>query len=115
MPLLKGEKVDNWRKKLFYEYYWEYDFPETPTTFGVRTEDFKLIKYQGIWDTNELYDMKNDPDELHNLIDEPQYQEMVKEMTEDLYDWLEETDGMRIPLKRTVKHRHGDHRNAGIY
>ncbi len=31
-----------------------------------------------------------------------------------LYDWLESTDGMNIPLKRTER-PHLDHRNAGTF
>lgn len=115
IPLLKGEKVDDWRKRIYYEYYWEYDFPHTPTMFGVRTDKYKLIKYHGIWDTNELYDLENDPNEMNNLIAKPEHQEMVKGLLEDLYDWLEDTNGMNIPIKRTIKHRIGDHRNAEIY
>lgn len=115
VPLLAGEKVADWRERIYYEYYWEYDFPQTPTTFGVRTDRYKYIRYHGIWDTNEFYDLKNDPGETRNLIAEPEYQPMIEQLTEDLYTWLEETGGMNIPLKRTVKHRIGDHRNLGVY
>lgn len=52
-----------------YEYFWEYNFPYTPTTFAIRTPEYKYIQYYGIWDKEELYDMKNDPHEKHNLID----------------------------------------------
>lgn len=115
MPLLKGETVENWRDRIFYEYYWEYDYPQTPTTFGVRTDKYKYIRYQGIWDTNEFYDLENDPYEMHNIIDSPEHQEIIKQLGNELYDWLEETGGMRIPLKRTVKYSDGDHRNKKTY
>lgn len=114
MRLLDGD-TDNWRKQIFYEYYWEYDFPMTPTVFGVRNERYKYIRYQGVWDCNELYDLQEDPDESINLIELPEYQELVLEMATDLYDWLEETDGMQIPLKRTLKYRWGDFINADQY
>src|SRR6476620_7292404 len=65
IQLLKGDTT-NWRDKIFYEYYWEYDFPMTPTVFGVRTDKYKYMHYKGIWDTNELYDIENDPDETTN-------------------------------------------------
>ncbi len=115
IPLLQGEEVADWRERIYYEYYWEYDFPQTPTTFGVRTDKYKYIRYHGIWDTNELYDLENDPHETRNLIAEPEHQEMIKGLTQDLYSWLEETNGMSIPIKSMVKHRTGDHRNADIY
>lgn len=114
VPLLENKKVA-WRDKIFYEYYWEYDFPMTPTMHGVRTDRYKYIRYHGIWDSNEFYDLENDPYEMNNLIASPEHQELIRELAGDIYDWLDETDGMQIPLKRTIKHRWGDYRNKGVY
>jgi arylsulfatase A-like enzyme len=108
--LLKGDTAQ-WRDRIFYEYYWEYDFPFTPTVFGVRTDKFKYIRYYGVWDTNELYDLENDPNETTNLINRPEYADTVKKLANELFDWLEKTGGMQIPLKRTVKYPHGDYRH----
>lgn len=114
LPLLQeGSAV--WRDKIFYEYYWEFDFPQTPTMHGVRTDRYKLIRYHGIWDTNEFYDLQEDPHEMNNLIASPEHQPMIEALSASIYDWLEETGGMQIPLKRTVKQRFGDHRNQGTY
>lgn len=112
--LLQG-KTEKWRDKIFYEYYWEYDFPMTPTVFGVRTDKYKYIRYHGIWDRNELYDIENDPDEMYNLIEDPDKQELVKELAQELYAWLENTNGMQIPFKRTVKYRFGDYKHKKQY
>jgi N-acetylglucosamine-6-sulfatase len=114
IQLLEGNN-EGWRDKIFYEYYWEYDFPMTPTVYGVRTDSFKFIRYQGIWDQNELYNLIDDPDEMYNLMGEKKYDQIARELCVDLFDWLEETDGMRIPLKRTVKHPGGDYRHPGQY
>ena len=114
LPVLKGQEVA-WRDRIFYEYYWEYDFPHTPTMHGVRTDRYKYIRYHGIWDTNEFYDLQEDPHEMNNLIANPAHQELIKELAGEIYDWLESTGGLQIPLKRTVKHRWGDHRNEKIY
>ncbi|MBV3303451.1 sulfatase [Parabacteroides distasonis] len=113
LPLLRGELVD-WRDHIFYEYYWEYEFPQTPTMHGIRTDRYKYIRYHGVWDTNEFYDLQNDPYETTNLIAEPKYKEVIKQLNGRIYDWLESTDGMNIPLKRTVR-PHTDHRNQGNY
>jgi arylsulfatase A-like enzyme len=113
IPLLQGKDI-KWRDHIFYEYYWEYEYPQTPTMFGVRTEQYKYIRYYGIWDTNEFYDLKEDPYETHNLISVPELQDTIKQMNHSLYDWLESTGGMFIPLKRT-EHPHFDHRNQGYY
>lgn len=110
IPLLKGDSAQ-WRDKIFYEYYWEYDFPMTPTVFGVRTDKFKYIRYYGIWDTNELYDIEHDPNEITNLINKPEYAETAKKLAGELFDWLEQTGGMQIPLKRTIKNPFGDYRH----
>ena len=103
-----------WRDRIFYEYYWEMDFPQTPTMFGVRTERYKYIRYHGIWDTNEFYDLQNDPNEMQNLIDAPEHQERIAEMADEIYDWLETTGGMQIPLKNIVRPKFGDHRNQSV-
>ena len=87
----------------------------TPTTFGVRDSQYKLIRYHGVWDRNELYDLKNDPHEMYNLIENPDHQDRIISMTGALYDWLSDTNGMLIPLKRTIKHRWGDYKHMGQY
>jgi len=114
VPVLEGT-ANNWRDRIFYEYYWEYDFPHTPTMHGVRTDRYKYIRYHGIWDTNEFYDLQDDPYEMNNLISSEAHQETIRELAGEIYDWLEGTDGMRIPLKRTIKYRYGDHRNPEVY
>jgi len=114
IQLLKGDETD-WRTRVYYEYFWEYDFPMTPTVFGVRTDKYKYMRYQGIWDQNELYDIINDPDEKYNLMGNPEYADVARKLASDLYDWLEETYGMQIPLKRTVKHPYGDYRHKDQY
>ena len=115
LPILQNKKEVQWRDKIFYEYYWEYDFPMTPTIHGVRTDRYKYIRYHGLWDRNEFYDLENDPYEMHNLIDSPEHQELIRQLAEDIYDWLEQTDGMEIPLKRTVKYRWGDYKHKNQY
>ena len=107
VQLLNGDTVQ-WRDKIFYEYYWEYDFPMTPSVYGVRTDKYKYIRYMGIWDRNELYDLENDPNEMYNLIDNSTYEPIVKQLANDLFDWLESTKGMQMPIKRIIKKPFGD-------
>jgi N-acetylglucosamine-6-sulfatase len=89
---------DQRRKSLLYEYYWEWNFPHTPTMFALRREDFKLIQYHGIWDTDELYDLKNDPKEKKNLIGDPRQRELVAQMRAELHNVLKNSGGLNIPL-----------------
>jgi N-acetylglucosamine-6-sulfatase len=67
---------------------------------ALRGDRFKFIRYQGIWDLDELYDLQEDPLESRNLISDPRYATMVKDMREHLFDVLEQTGGMNIPLQR---------------
>lgn len=115
LPLLQKKNV-KWRDRIFYEYYWEEQFPQTPTTFGIRTDRYKYIRYHGIWDTNEFYDLEKDPYEMNNLIRNPIYQELIETLVNELYDWLENTSGLNIPLKRPLTPRfEGDYRNTHLY
>ncbi|HEU4630358.1 MAG TPA: sulfatase [Gemmatimonadaceae bacterium] len=86
--------------EFLYEYYWEYAFPHTPTTFALRGDRFKYISYHGVWDTNELYDLRTDSLEQHNLIHVPFYQDTVNAMRDRLFDRLEATGGMFVPVRR---------------
>lgn len=98
LPLLKDEKI-LWRDAILYAYYWERNFPQTPTVHGIRTDRYKYMHYHGIWDIDEFYDLQNDPGEMHNLIDSPEHKELVKALNKRMFDMLEETGGMLIPLR----------------
>jgi N-acetylglucosamine-6-sulfatase len=97
LPLTQGRKVA-WRDSLLYEYYWERNFPQTPTIHALRGDRYKYIRYHGIWDLNELYDLKEDPRETHNLIADAKLAPVVKEMNAKLFEILEKTDGLSMPL-----------------
>jgi N-acetylglucosamine-6-sulfatase len=104
LPLLRGEAVP-WRDAVYYEYYWERNFPQTPTVHGVRTDRAKYIHYHGIWDTDELYDLALDPSEMQNLIGSAAYADLVRDLNNRLFTWLEQTGGMSIPLRRDAGFR----------
>lgn len=109
--LLKDPSAtDSWRKTLLYEYYWEPQFPQTPTMFCLRGGRYKLIQYHGIWDTDELYDISSDPRETRNLIHEPKQQQRVAEMRRQLHQRLKETGGLAIPLG--FKRNHGSNQRS---
>lgn len=86
--------------EFLYEYYWEYAFPHTPTTFALRTDRFKYIYYHGVWDTSELYDLRTDSLEMVNLLEVPAYRDTVRAMRGRLFDVLERTNGMQVPIRR---------------
>jgi len=100
LPLLLDQTDPNWRKQLLYEYYWERNFPQTPTMHALRTDQYKYIHYYGIWDTDELYDLQEDPLETTNLIFNPERKDTIRELNNRLFDEMERTQGMSIPLFR---------------
>lgn len=113
LPLLKGQGIP-WRNRVFYEYYWEQAFPQTPTTFAVRTDRYKYIAYNGVWDINELYDLEKDPYEMNNLIRQKEMDAIGLPLRDSLYEWLSKTGGLQIPLKKQSD-RKFDHRFRNTY
>jgi N-acetylglucosamine-6-sulfatase len=99
LRLAQGEDVP-WRDYFLYVYYWEKNFPQSPTVFALRGDRYKYITYYGLWDTDELYDLLEDPGETTNLIASEAHQEIVREMEDSLYNRLAEVGGMAIPLNQ---------------
>jgi N-acetylglucosamine-6-sulfatase len=107
--LARGEAGD-WRKSWFYEYNYEKQFPYTPNVRGVRTDDWKYIHYphgDGGPDRHlsELYDLRSDPQELHNLIKDPAQAGRIAELQGELARLLKETgvEKDEMPLDEGIK------------
>lgn len=84
MPLLRGEKQLPGRDALYYHFY-EYPAEHMAMRhYGVRTDRYKLIHLYNKDDFWELYDLKEDPRELHNLYDDPKYRAVRKAMEKTL-------------------------------
>jgi N-acetylglucosamine-6-sulfatase len=99
LPLLRGDAVP-WRDHILYEYYWEWNFPATPTVLALRTERYKYVFYHGLWDYDGFYDLQTDPHERHNLITVPACQDQVAALRKQLFDELEASGGLDIPVQR---------------
>ena len=70
LPVLRGQVPRDWRTSMYYRYYHDPGDHNTRAHYGVRTRTHKLIYF---WkkDQWELFDLVNDPHELHNLYGEP--------------------------------------------
>ena len=80
LPVFKGKLKGEWRKGIYYHYYESGGEHHVPKQVGVRSQRYKLIYFYENKDW-ELYDLKKDPDEMNNLIDEPGYKSQKKAMT----------------------------------
>lgn len=86
------------RDALLYEYYWERNFPHTPTQHALRTDRYKYVRYHGVWDSDELYDLSEDPHETRNLVGRPEHAQTARDLNRRLFEVLAETNGLYIPL-----------------
>lgn len=84
LPLLKGGKPAGWRRSLYYHFY---EYPAEHMVkrhYGVRTDRYKLIHFYNDIDAWELYDLEKDPAEMHNVINDPAYSEVLADMQAEL-------------------------------
>ena len=79
-----GKTPSNWRKSMYYHYY-EYPQPHKVSPhFGVRTMQYKLIRFYGPFHAWELFDLKSDPQEMNNLYGKPGYEKITDELKTEL-------------------------------
>ena len=107
--LAQGD-ASGWRNSYYYEYNYEKQFPYTPNVRGVRTDEWKYIRYphgDGGPDRHlpELYNLAKDPQESRNLIGDPKYAEKIRELRAELNRLVAETGprGWTMPIDQGVK------------
>lgn len=91
---LAGNIPVDWRKQMYYRYWLHH--PDRPAHFGIRNERYKLAFFYGqglekkgssevatdpAW---EFYDLKQDPKELNNSINDPRYKSVIDVMKLEL-------------------------------
>jgi len=111
VKLIQSGDTD-WRTSWIYHYNYEKQFPYTPNVRALRTDGWKYIRYphgDGSPDKHlaELYDLKNDPGETKNLINDPQHATKLGELKAELVKQLaaiglnESND--KMPLDEGIK------------
>jgi arylsulfatase A-like enzyme len=90
VSLLNGSTAPEWRTSFLYSYDYEKQFPYTPNVRAVRTDRWKLIRYphgDGSADRHQadLFDLQADPEERHNLINDPAHAELVEQLNAEMH------------------------------
>ena len=93
-PIVSGEKGYSWRDALYYHYY-ELSFGLVKH-YGIRTDRYKLIHFYDPIDSWELYDLKVDPNEMNNLINNTDYSEVLADMKVRLEAKQQEADDLDL-------------------
>lgn len=108
MNSLSGKPQENWREATYYRYWMHIIHHWVPAHFGIRTDRYKLVFYYSkhyipenewqeyYWEKQlrslgydtpvawELYDLQNDPQELHNRYNDPNYKTIILELKAEL-------------------------------
>ncbi len=107
--LAQGDASD-WRTAWYYEYNYEKQFPYTPNVRGVRTDEWKYIRYphgDGKPDRHkaELYHISADPEETKNLIADPAQALRIQSLNAELARLMKETgvEKDEMPLDAGIK------------
>lgn len=79
VPLFNGAN-NSWRDALYYHYYEYPGIHMVKRHYGVRTDRYKLIRFYYDIESWELYDLVEDPQELNNVYDHPDYTSIQKRL-----------------------------------
>ncbi len=75
--MLVGDTPMDWRQSMYYHYYewpfWHHIQPH----YGIRTDRYTLAHFYYNIDKWELYDNVKDPDQMHNVINDPRYTRII--------------------------------------
>jgi arylsulfatase A-like enzyme len=83
LSVLRGRTPADWRTSMYYRYYHDPGDHNTRAHYGVRTRTHKLIYF---WkkDQWELFDLVNDPWEMHNIYGQPGTEQLTAMLKAEL-------------------------------
>lgn len=88
VPILEGRTPDDWRTSFYYQYYENPGGHNVARHYGVTNGQHKLIHFYALEgkkiDDWELFDLKQDPNELRSVYGDPAYAEVQKYMASEL-------------------------------
>ena len=88
LPLCRGEQVDDWRSAAYCESYnpiWSNDVGDWART--IRTADYRYTFYPN-GNGEQLFDLKNDPDEQRNLFNDPAHADVRRDLRDQLLELI---------------------------
>jgi arylsulfatase A-like enzyme len=98
-PTLTGSKPQKTREFVIGQYYSKQKWVN-PIRM-IRTHAFKFNRY--IRHGEELYDLKNDPHELNNLVDDSKYADVKADLSGKLDRWIRENNDPFYSLRTTTR------------
>lgn len=120
VPILTGNTPKDWRKSFYYHYYENPGGHNVARHYGVTTGTHKLIHYYALEgqtiDDWEMFDLKNDPNELKSIYGDPAHKELQETLMAELtrlrtfYQVTPDTDPGR---QRKPKTPAGNRKRAG--
>jgi len=120
-PLLEGSTPPDWREGMYYRYWMNRAHHNVAAHYGIRTLKHKLIYYyydgcgqagtdgahcagrskipeiNGVEPEWELFDLEKDPMEMNNVVNDPAYAGVVKELKDELHRLQAEVGDKRYP------------------
>ncbi len=128
-PLLQGSTPPDWREAMYYRYWMNGAHHNVAAHYGIRTHTYKLIYYYndgcgqlgamnasppGAADCGgrgrlipldfepewELFDLEKDPQEMCNVVNDPAYAGVVRELKDELHRLQAEVGDARHPTDR---------------
>ena len=102
LPLLRGQQPKDWRQSLYYHYY---EYPAEHSVcrhYGIRTGRYSLMHFYNDIDAWELYDLKNDPSQMHNIYGKPGTEKLTAGLKRQLLQLQVQYDD---PIRNAKGHR----------
>lgn len=124
--ILHGSTPPSWREGMYYRYWMNASHHNVAAHYGIRTDKYKLIYYyydgcdqagtqkpflcagnrrpvtslEGMEPEWELFDLEKDPQEMHNVVEDPAYAGVVRELRDELHRLQEEVGDERYSKDR---------------
>ncbi|PQV50631.1 arylsulfatase A-like enzyme [Jejuia pallidilutea] len=103
LPIVKKQTKAIKRDTILIEHLW--DFSEIPPSEGVRTKEWKYFRYINDKSIEQLYNLKKDPLEAKNLIDNKKYKEVANKLRKKLNELITKNSNFyrAAPIDLTVE------------